>query len=135
LSFAATDREATANGLPVRGESASSFNQERDIMDVSKSNVDRTANQAHRAVDNAAETAAAKAGPAIERAAQAVHQTVDKVAQAAGPAAEWLNESTDQLRQKQDEVLENCRSYIRHRPLATIAIAIAAGYLVGRLGR
>lgn len=104
-------------------------------MDVSKSNVDRTANQAHRAVDNAADTAAAKAGPAIERAAQAVHQTVDKVAEAAGPAAEWINQNADQLRQKQDELLENCRSYIRNRPLATVGIAIAAGYLIGRLGR
>jgi len=104
-------------------------------MDMSNSNIDRTANQAHRAVDNVADAAATKAGPAMDRAAQAVHDTVDKVAQAAGPAADWINQNAEQLMQRQDELLESCRSYVRDRPLATIGIAVAAGYLIGRLGR
>jgi len=104
-------------------------------MDMSNSNVDRTANQAHRAVDEVASQAASKAGPAMDRAAQTVHDTVDKVVQAAGPAADWINANAEQLMQRQDELLESCRSYVRDRPLATIGIAVAAGYLIGRMGR
>jgi len=104
-------------------------------MDVTSNNIDRGANEAHQAVDAAADKAARKAGPVIDRVAQAAHQTVDRVADAAGPAADWVSQSADQFKQQQDQLLENARSYVRERPLMTIGMAVAAGYLVGRLGR
>ena len=100
-------------------------------MDLSSNSVERKSSQAHLAVDSAA----AKATPAIERAAQAAHQTVDKVAQAAAPAADWINQNADQLKQQQEELLESCRSYLRDRPLVAVGVALAAGYLIGRLAR
>ncbi len=104
-------------------------------MELGSSSVDRKADQAHLAVDTAASKMSEKAGPAIDRAAQAVHQTVDKVAQAAAPAADWISQNAEQLKQQQEMLLDNCRSYVRDRPLAAIGVALAAGYLAGRLAR
>lgn len=106
-------------------------------MDLTGNNnaVERKATQAHQTVDDIARKATEKAGPAIDRVAQAAHQTVDKVAQVAGPAADWLNEGTARMKQRQDEMLDLSRDYIRERPLATLGVALAVGYLIGRLAR
>ncbi|OLC68797.1 MAG: DUF883 domain-containing protein [Betaproteobacteria bacterium 13_1_40CM_4_64_4] len=71
----------------------------------------------------------------MDRAARAAHETVDKVAQTAAPAADWLNQSAEQLKAQQQQMVEGCRSYIRDRPLVATGIALFAGYLVGRLIR
>jgi ElaB/YqjD/DUF883 family membrane-anchored ribosome-binding protein len=104
-------------------------------MELSSDSVERKANQAHIAVDSAAAKATERAAPAIDRAAQAAHQTVDKVAQAAAPAADWINQNAEQLKQQQEALLEGCRGYVRERPLVAVGVALAAGYLVGRLAR
>ena len=104
-------------------------------MEVTGSAVERKANQAHQVVDDVAQKAADKVAPAIDRVAQAAHQTVDKVAGAAVPAAEWVMQSADQLKQQQEELVDSCRGYVRERPLLTVGIALAAGYLFGRLAR
>jgi ElaB/YqjD/DUF883 family membrane-anchored ribosome-binding protein len=109
--------------------------QKEPAMELSSNSVERKANQAHLAVDSAAAKATEKAAPAIDRAAQAAHQTVDKVAQAAAPAADWINQNAEQLKQQQEALLEGCRSYVRDRPLVAVGVALAAGYLVGRLAR
>jgi ElaB/YqjD/DUF883 family membrane-anchored ribosome-binding protein len=104
-------------------------------MELSSDSVERKASQAHFAVDSAADKATERAAPAIDRAAQAAHQTVDKVAQAAAPAADWINQNAEQLKQQQEALLEGCRTYVRDRPLVAVGVALAAGYLVGRLAR
>ena len=97
--------------------------------------VERRAAQAHQTVDDLARRANEKAGPAIDRVAQAAHQTVDKVAQAAGPAADWVSDSATRIRQRQDELVGASRDYIREQPLITVSVALALGYLIGRIGR
>ena len=97
-------------------------------MELTSSTVERKAGQAHDAVD-------AVAAKATEKAARVAHETVDKVAQAAAPAADWLNQSAAQLQRQQEQLVDGSRSYIRERPLVAIGIALAAGYLAGRLMR
>jgi ElaB/YqjD/DUF883 family membrane-anchored ribosome-binding protein len=97
--------------------------------------IERTASQAHQAVDDIARKATDKAGPAIDRVARAAHQTVDKVAQAAHPAAEWIGDSAERVRQTQEQMIAASRDYVRERPLLTLGVALAVGYLIGRLGR
>lgn len=104
-------------------------------MELSSNSIERTSGQAHQAIDTAAAKASEQAAPAIDRAARAAHQTVDKVAQAAAPAADWINENADQLRAKQEQLLEGARSYVRDRPLVAVGVALSAGYLIGRLSR
>ena len=97
--------------------------------------VERTASQAHQTVDELARRATDKAAPAIDRVARAAHQTVDKVAEAAQPAAEWIGDSAERVRQAQEQMVAGSREYIRERPLVTLGVALAAGYLLGRLWR
>ncbi len=104
-------------------------------MELTSNAVERAANRAHRVVDAAAAQANEKIPPAIDRVADAAHRTVDRAAQAAGPAADWLSESADQLRQQQQQLVAECRRTIRARPLAAVSVALAAGYCVGRLVR
>jgi ElaB/YqjD/DUF883 family membrane-anchored ribosome-binding protein len=108
---------------------------EEITMELTSSNVERTASQAHDAVDAAAAKATERAVPAIDRAARAAHDTVDKLARAAGPAADWLNQSAEQLKQQQQQIADGCRAYVRQRPLVAIGVALAVGYLAGRLVR
>jgi ElaB/YqjD/DUF883 family membrane-anchored ribosome-binding protein len=100
-------------------------------MERSSTTAERRSSQAHHAID----AAAARVAPAIDRVARAAHETVDKVAQAAVPAADWLNESADQLRLQREQWMENSRGYIRERPLLTVGVALGVGYLLGRLLR
>ena len=41
----------------------------------------------------------------------------------------------EQLKQQQDMLLDSCRGYVRERPLVVLGVALAAGYLFGRLTR
>ena len=104
-------------------------------MELTGNPMERRTSQAHQAIDTAATKAAERVAPTIDRVAQAAHQTVDKVAQAAAPAADWINQNAEQLKQQQEALIESCRSYVRDRPLAAVGLALAAGYLVGRLTR
>ena len=104
-------------------------------MELTSSSVDRKASQAHEAVEAAAAKASARIAPAIDRIARAAHRTVDGAAQAAGPAANWLNENAAQLRERRQQILDNTRGYVRHRPLLATGIALAIGYLAARLVR
>jgi ElaB/YqjD/DUF883 family membrane-anchored ribosome-binding protein len=104
-------------------------------MELTSNAVERTASEAHDVVDAAAVRASAKAAPAIDRVARAAHDTVDKVARAAGPAADWLNQSAEELKHQQQQILDGCRGYVRQRPLVAIGVALVAGYLAGRLVR
>jgi ElaB/YqjD/DUF883 family membrane-anchored ribosome-binding protein len=108
---------------------------EESEMELTSSTVERKASQAHDAVDAAAAKASERAAPAIDRVARAAHDTVDKVAQTAGPAADWLNQSAEQLKAQQQQLVDGCRSTIRERPLVAVGIALFAGYLAGRLVR
>jgi ElaB/YqjD/DUF883 family membrane-anchored ribosome-binding protein len=87
--------------------------------------------RAHQMVDRAAE----KAVPALERASGAAHRTIDKVAGAATPAADWAAENARQLEVKSHELVDACSAYVRARPLACVAGALALGYFAGRVMR
>jgi len=87
--------------------------------------------RAHQVVDQAAE----KAAPALERAQAAAHRTIDKVADKTLPAAEWAAENGRTLVNRSTELAGAWSNRVRERPLATIAGALAVGYLLGRMMR
>jgi len=87
--------------------------------------------RAHLMVDKAVDQLA----PVVQGASTAAHQTIDKVATAAAPVAEWASENGRQLATKTSEFAEVCSAQVRARPIATLAGAIAIGYIAGRMRR
>lgn len=97
---------------------------------------DRVAQPSHRAADVATETlqAAAEDGEAgLQRAAQAAADTAQRTAD---KAADWRREGAAMAsgaRQRQHDLLAAVGGFARDKPLESIAIALAAGVVIGRL--
>ena len=69
----------------------------------------------------------------IDKAANSAHEAVDKVASATNQAAEALGEKGEQLKNAEQQLMENCRSYVRDNPITSLGLATAAGFLLSRL--
>jgi ElaB/YqjD/DUF883 family membrane-anchored ribosome-binding protein len=106
-------------------ESMSKSNPPSNMQDATE----RARSAAHTTVDKVADAAQ----PAVERLAAGAHQTVDKLASAAGTAAQVMGEKSEKIKLAQERLLEDCRGYVRENPIASVGIALAAGYLLSRL--
>ncbi len=98
----------------------------------------RTATGAHHAVDKiagAADDAVRGAKPALDRIASITHEAVDKASAAAAPTAEWLAARAEALRAGSKLVIEDSCRFVATKPMTSIAIALAIGFLVGRIVR
>jgi ElaB/YqjD/DUF883 family membrane-anchored ribosome-binding protein len=82
--------------------------------------------------------------PTVGRMAESAHKVVDELAGRAGPAVERLRSGVSgavdsmgrtvhDLADSGDEWVESCRQTVREHPVAAIAAALAAGYLLARL--
>ncbi|MDD5274399.1 MAG: DUF883 domain-containing protein [Methylovulum sp.] len=69
----------------------------------------------------------------IDNALNTAHEAVDKIANAASQAAEVLGEKGEQLKNAEHRLMDNCHSYVRTNPIASIGIAVAAGFMLSRL--
>ncbi|HEY7241670.1 MAG TPA: hypothetical protein VH600_21030 [Burkholderiales bacterium] len=65
----------------------------------------------------------------IDRLADTAHGAVDR----ASEMAERLGDRTDELWGMKDEYVESARDYVKHNPLTALGIALAAGYLFGKI--
>ncbi|HEX5353594.1 MAG TPA: hypothetical protein VFW60_05905 [Rhodanobacteraceae bacterium] len=68
---------------------------------------------------------------ATDASARGAERAVDK-------AAEWRDRGTElasQARERTDAALDNVRDFVREKPVQSVAIALVAGWLVGRLMR
>jgi len=71
--------------------------------------------------------------PITEKASNIAHEAVDKVTNAAHEAEHVIHEKGAQLKHAEEEMVENCRSYVRDNPITSLGIAAAAGFLLSRL--
>jgi ElaB/YqjD/DUF883 family membrane-anchored ribosome-binding protein len=69
----------------------------------------------------------------VNRLRSGAHETVDKVADATTQAAEVLSQKGEQLKNAEQQFVENCRSYIHEKPVTSLGIAVGAGFLLSRL--
>lgn len=67
------------------------------------------------------------------KAANSGYQAFDKIASATSQAAEALNKKGEELSDDQQRLMKNCRSYVRDKPVTSLGIALAAGFLLSRL--
>ncbi|MDO8846701.1 MAG: DUF883 domain-containing protein [Methylicorpusculum sp.] len=69
----------------------------------------------------------------IDKAANSADETIDKVAHATNQAAEALGKKGEQLIDAEQQLLEDCRVYVRDNPITSVGIAVAAGFLLSRV--
>lgn len=87
--------------------------------------------RAGQAIDQAAD----KATPAVERGREQAHRTIDRIADTALPAADWAAEKSRMVVNRGSELMDAANGYVREKPLASVAGALAIGYLIGRMMR
>jgi ElaB/YqjD/DUF883 family membrane-anchored ribosome-binding protein len=63
------------------------------------------------------------------------HDAVDKAAAAAAPAAEWLRTQGHDLAAMEKKLVDDACKYVAANPLKSVAIALAAGFLLSRIIR
>src|SRR3954453_2348344 len=91
--------------------------------------VQGVAERAHGYVDQVKNGAAAGA----DYAASAAHRGIDQAAGGATAAAGWVSQKASDYTRAPQAALESACETIRARPLASVGIALAVGYLIGRM--
>ena len=69
----------------------------------------------------------------IDNVSHSAHEAVDKIANATNQAAEAISEKGAQLKNVEQQLMENCRGYVRDNPITSLGIAIAGGFMLSRL--
>jgi ElaB/YqjD/DUF883 family membrane-anchored ribosome-binding protein len=82
-------------------------------------------------VERAAEHVEEGLHRATDKAAGAAHKASDKAAQVSERGREVYDETVDRA----DAWLEQARDYVREKPVQSVAIALGAGWLLGRILR
>ncbi len=83
------------------------------------------------AVDRAADHVEDSLHRATDKTAQAAHRASDKAAE----VSERSREVYDQTLDRADEWMAHARDYVREKPVQSVAIALGAGWLLGRILR
>ncbi len=100
-----------------------------DLRNTLVRGVDQATAGAHDKITSATDAAR----PAVDRLAASAHDVVDKVAGVATQAAETLGVRGEQIKTAQDKLVESAREYMREHPVATLSVAVAAGFVLSRL--
>lgn len=109
---------------------------------IAGSRIDERAEQ----IKQAASSAVASTKETVDRAAdhveEGLHRATDKAADAANRATDKAaeigergREAYDQTMDRADAWLEQARDYVREKPVQSVAIALGAGWLLGRILR
>lgn len=90
-------------------------------------------NAAGSALHSGIDKAADPARQAVDRLSSAAHKTVDRLADGAANVAERFSDQTRRVTEAPKEALEFSRSWVQEKPLEAIGIALAVGFVIGRL--
>jgi|GEM_PF-1209382 len=93
--------------------------------DMVKPAVDSAGTAMHGTIDKVAGT--------VERVSGAAHETVDKLADQASHVAERFSDQTRWISEAPNQALVSSKEWIREKPLEAVGMALAFGYLWGRL--
>jgi ElaB/YqjD/DUF883 family membrane-anchored ribosome-binding protein len=104
--------------------------------------IDERAERVKQATSHAVSSAKEKVDHAADRVEQGLHHATDKTASAAHRTVDKAAEVGEQgrmayerTRDRADEFLEQAREYVREKPMQSVAIALGAGWLLGRILR
>jgi ElaB/YqjD/DUF883 family membrane-anchored ribosome-binding protein len=91
--------------------------------------IEKTASDAHKSIDKAADAAQ----PMADRLASSAHAGVDKAHDALAGVGSRMDEKTRQLSDAYGKFAETGRDYVRSSPATSILVALAAGYTLSKL--
>ena len=83
----------------------------------------------HQGIDKIAEPARST----VESLSASAHQTVDSLAGSASQAADRFANETRKISEAPGKALDYSKASIRDRPLEAVGIALALGFVIGRL--
>lgn len=129
-AHAAVDRAGDAV-KPVVDRVAGSAHQAVDSVTNAARSVQDNASTVHDKIDAAGEVAR----PAVDRLLTGAHQAVDKLSGFAAVAADTVSEKSVQLKDAHARLMETGRVQVREKPALAVGIAVAAGYILGRMMR
>lgn len=89
----------------------------------------KATSSAHETIDRVS----AAARPGVDRVASTAHRAVDRMAGMASQAADSLTVQSQKLKDAQGKMMATSRTYVRDHPIASIGIAVAAGFLISRM--
>jgi ElaB/YqjD/DUF883 family membrane-anchored ribosome-binding protein len=69
----------------------------------------------------------------IDRIAESAHGAIDRASQTASDVAERFGQRGEELWAMKDDYMETARDYVKENPLMALGIALAAGYLFGKI--
>lgn len=69
----------------------------------------------------------------LDKVSNSAHEAYDKITSAGSQVVELLEEKSGQLKNTEQQLVKNCRSYISDNPIASVGIAAAVGFLLSRL--
>jgi ElaB/YqjD/DUF883 family membrane-anchored ribosome-binding protein len=95
--------------------------------------LDHGVDQAGAAAHNTINKISDAARPAVERFTAGAHQAVEKLMSVANATADTVSQKSEQLMDAQERLVEDCRVYVRQKPVTSVAIAVGIGYLLSRL--
>ncbi|MGN6789586.1 MAG: DUF883 family protein [Rhodanobacteraceae bacterium] len=102
--------------------------------------IERTATRVKEGTSNAVSGAKEKFEAAADRVESGLHRATDASARgaerAADKASEWRDRGAElaaDARDRADAALGSMRDFVREKPVQSVAIALAAGWLIGRL--
>jgi ElaB/YqjD/DUF883 family membrane-anchored ribosome-binding protein len=124
------DRSTSSAGNPALGGNTNPLANPLSNP-ATQAKVDGAAQSAHKTVDAVAGMAADQ----VDRLSGTAHRAVNGAAGAAASAADWASRVPAQAQQIQAKVTDAACVSIRARPIASVAGALAVGYLIGRLAR
>jgi ElaB/YqjD/DUF883 family membrane-anchored ribosome-binding protein len=69
----------------------------------------------------------------IDKLSESAHSAVDRATQTAAQLAERAGERGEELLALKDDYVEQAREYVKDNPIMALGIALAAGYLFGKI--
>lgn len=102
--------------------------------------IERTTTRFKEGTSSAVSGAKEKLDSAADHVESGLHHAADATARGAHRAADKADalrergsELASQARERADDAMANVRDFVREKPVQSVAIALAAGWLLGRL--
>lgn len=84
----------------------------------------------HNTTDNTMQRTSDTLRPVVDHLMSGVHEAVERLADVASQAADKVELSGEYLKDSQERMAGSCRSYVRSRPLSSIGVALATGFVL-----